>query len=203
MRHDWVNIRAKYEAGATQSELARKFKVSRTAIQLHIKAEGWQQDISKSLNQRVEAKLAGLLAGGNPHQTAVALDVEAQKRVDIITGHRKEWTEVAGLRYMALGYIKEKSVPESFECMRLVKITSEVTAIKQAGERKAWGIDMPYQPPQINVSASAMASANGDSITAALNYDDFARAFSEAFPVAYSNGVANAIGDGFQQQMDR
>ncbi len=65
-RYDWETIRAEYEAGASQSELAKRHGVSRKAIQKHITAEGWAQDISGTLDRLTEAKVAGVVAGCDP-----------------------------------------------------------------------------------------------------------------------------------------
>ena len=40
-RFDWESIRAEYEVGASQSDLSKRYGVSRTAIQKRIRAEGW------------------------------------------------------------------------------------------------------------------------------------------------------------------
>lgn len=163
MRHDWVNIRAKYEAGASSRSLAVKYKISHTAINKHVRSEGWIQDVSKSLQQKTDAKVAGVVSGGNSKKVAEALDLEAQKRADIITGHRKEWEIVSGLRGLALQYAKDDA-PQSFDRMKLAKITSEVTAIKQIGERKAWGI--------VDVSSGTNISISNANVNASFNIEN-------------------------------
>lgn len=155
MSYDWVEIRAKYEAGASERSLAKKYGVSRSAIQKHIKAEGWSQDVSRSIHQLVEAKVAGVVAGGHPKKTAAALGEEADRRVDIIRTHRDEWKTVAGLREMALQCVNHKEerddYGEAFARMKLAKITAEMTAIKQAGERKAYNLDIDPVLPNPNL----------------------------------------------------
>ena len=125
-RFDWESIRAEYEVGASQSDLSKRYGVSRTAIQKRIRAEGWVQDISGTVNRMAEAKVAGVVAGCNPQKKAEALDA-------VITRHQREWD-----RHQAL--IDEALSEGSFDKAKLAKITAETIKIRQEGERKAWGI---------------------------------------------------------------
>ena len=84
---DWEQIRAEYETGATQSELSRAHGVSRAAIQKHIEAEGWTQDVEPAIQRKVAEKVAGVVAGCNPKKKAEALDAEVRP-VDV----RMVWT---------------------------------------------------------------------------------------------------------------
>jgi DMSO/TMAO reductase YedYZ molybdopterin-dependent catalytic subunit len=81
-------------------------------------------------------------------------------RAGVIARHRQEWVQVAGLRQEALLKRPKKttsgapipgsgSVAEAFEAAKLAKITAEMTAIQQAGERKAWGLDVVVDPEQM------------------------------------------------------
>ena len=81
-RYDWETIRAEYEVGASQSDLARRHGVSRAAIQKHIRAEGWMQDVSGAINRMAEAKVAGVVAGSNPKKKAAALDRAADRKAE-------------------------------------------------------------------------------------------------------------------------
>lgn len=129
--YDWETIRAEYEAGASQSELSRKYKVSRTAIQKHIEAEGWTQDVEPVIQRKVAEKVAGVVAGCNPKKLAEAIDAEALRRADVVNRHRAEWDEHKGLVDRAIGM-------EDFDMAKLAKITAETLKIRQEGERKAW-----------------------------------------------------------------
>lgn len=134
---DWEKIRAEYEAGATQSELSRRHGVSRTAIQKHIESEGWTQDAEPAIQRKVSEKVAGLVAGCNPIKKAEAIDAEAERRAAVVIGHRQEWEDLQGLQRDARG---------NFDKAKLFKINAEATALKQAGERKAWGLDPKESP---------------------------------------------------------
>ena len=84
-RFDWESIRAEYEVGASQSDLSKRYGVSRTAIQKRIRAEGWVQDISGTVNRMAEAKVAGVVAGYNPQKKAEALDRAAEAKAAQLT----------------------------------------------------------------------------------------------------------------------
>lgn len=132
---DWEAARADYEAvRLSQGEIARRYGVSRRAVQKHIASEGWQQDVSPQLDRLVAAKVAGVGSGGDPVKRAEALDAEATRRADVIERHKQEWV---GHKALLTDAIEKKD----FETAKLAKITAEATAIRQAGERKAWGLD--------------------------------------------------------------
>lgn len=143
---DWEQIRAEYETGATQSELSRAHGVSRAAIQKHIEAEGWTQDVEPAIQRKVAEKVAGVVAGCNPKKKAEALDAEAARRADVVQRHRDEWEEHKQLVDTAVG-------KRDFESAKLAKITAETLKIRQEAERKAWSIDVA-QPNVTNVTMS-------------------------------------------------
>lgn len=131
--YDWEAIRAEYEAGASQADLSRRHGVSRKAIQKHIEAEGWMQDISGAIDRLTEARVAGVVAGCDPKKKAKALSRAADARAAVILRHKEEWD-----RHQAL--IDEALSLGDFDRAKLAKITAETLKIRQEGERKAWGI---------------------------------------------------------------
>ena len=132
-RYDWEKIRAEYEAGATQSDLARRHGVSRAAIIKRIRLEVWTQDISGAVNRLAEAKVTGLVTGCNPKKKAEALDRAASAKASVIIRHKDEWDR-------HLGLINEAIAAGDFDAAKLAKITAETIKIRQEGERKAWVI---------------------------------------------------------------
>ena len=132
-RYDWETIRAEYEVGASQSALAKRHGVSRKAIQKHITAEGWAQDISGTLDRLTEAKVAGVVAGCDPKKKAAALDRAADAKAAVIMRHKEEWEQHQQL-------IRAAVENGNFDAAKLAKITAETIKIRQEGERKAWGI---------------------------------------------------------------
>lgn len=135
-RFDWENIRAEYEAGASQGELSRRHGCSRGAVQKHIAAEGWTQDVRPVLERLTAEKVAGVVAGSNPVKKAIALAKEADKRVEVVMRHRQDWDT---LREFA-------AAVTDFEGDRRLKLKAEALKILQEGERKAWGLEITATP---------------------------------------------------------
>lgn len=154
-RYDWETIRAEYEAGASQSDLARRYGLSRTAIQKRIKAEGWMQDVSHTIDRLTEAKVAGVVAGCNPQKKAEALDRAAEAKADVIQRHKAEWD-----RHKVI--MDEALANEDFNAAKLAKITAETLKIRQEGERRAWGIqDKSETGPSVPVRAEVRLDLSG------------------------------------------
>lgn len=156
-RHDWETIRAEYEAGASQSALARRYGLSRAAIQKHIKAEGWMREVAETINRLTEAKVAGVVAGCNFQKKAEALDRAAEARADVVRRHRAEWEQHKAIMDEALKN-------SDFERAKLAKITAETIKIRQDGERRAWGIqDRSEGSPTVPVRAEVRLDLSGQS----------------------------------------
>jgi hypothetical protein len=139
----WETVRAEREAsGAPFRELAAKHGVSDAAIVKRAKAEGWSdgQDIQDAIRRKVSEKVSGLVSTANPKKRAEAISNEASKVAEVVHRHRREWEQVVMLRQEALK-VRADDQKEAFDRSKLAKITAEMTAIQQAGERKAWGLD--------------------------------------------------------------
>lgn len=148
-RYDWPTIRAEYEAGASQSELSRRFGVSRKAIQKRIMAETWTQDITGAVNRLTVAKVAGVVAGSDPQKTAAALDAAADRKAAVIVEHREAWE---GFKREICAAVEAND----FDRLKCLKIASEAMRNVQECERKAWGIvDTPA--PEQRTQAQAVA----------------------------------------------
>ncbi len=137
---DWVEARIKYEAGETQKAIAEMFGVSRAAVQKHIEAEGWTQDLSKSIRQQAQAKVFGVTEPRDAEKTAKAISEYGQKIADLIEGFKKEWSVVGSFWGDALKTAQQD--PDlGFTKLKVTKISAEILTMKQAGERRAWRID--------------------------------------------------------------
>lgn len=138
----WENVRAEREAGASFRDLAAKHGVSDAAICKRAKAEGWGdgQDVGESVRRKAIAKVSGVVSSANPKKKAAAIDAAADETAAVVRRHRQEWLQVVELRQEALA-ARGADEKEAFERAKLAKITAEMTAIQQAGERKAWGLD--------------------------------------------------------------
>lgn len=154
-RTDWLAARAYYESGHSLNETAAKFKVSRGAAQYHAKAESWSQDLSESIRKATDAKLAGVLATGDPVKTAAAIASEAERRASVVERHRAEWLELADLAKTAASAARAGDDETAFTKGKVAKILHETCAIRQANERKAWGLDPAMNQQQYAAAATA------------------------------------------------
>ncbi len=66
-------------------------------------------------------------------------------RAEVTARHRQEWKQVAILRQEALA-VRVSNPDQAMVKAKLAKIVAETTAIQQAGERKAWGLDILVDP---------------------------------------------------------
>ena len=133
VRYDWETIRAEYEVGASMGELSRLHGVSKAAISKRARSEGWMQDLSGAVNRLTAAKVNGIIDTVNPVKKAAALDRAAEQKAAVIRRHKEEWD-----RHKAI--MDEALANGDFNAAKLAKITAETINIRQAGERKAWGI---------------------------------------------------------------
>ena len=132
-RYDWETIRAEYETGSTMGALSRLHGVSKAAISKRARLEGWLQDLSGAVNRLTTAKVNGIVDAVNPAKKAAALNRAAEQKAAVIRRHKEEWD-----RHKVI--MDEALANNDFNAAKLAKITAETINIRQAGERKAWGI---------------------------------------------------------------
>lgn len=114
-------------------ELSRLHGVSKAAISKRARAEGWIQDVSGAVNRLTAAKVNGIVNAVNPQKKAEAIDRAAEQKAAVIRRHKEEWDRHKAIMDAALA-------EGDFDRAKLAKITAETINIRQAGERKAWGI---------------------------------------------------------------
>ena len=129
----WASARAMYETGSSMGEVSREYGVSVPAVSKRAKKEGWCQDTTGAVLRHAEAKVNGVVNTVNLEKRAEAIDVASDKLASVINRHRAEWQEHEEL-------LKSAITSRDFATAKLAKITAETIAIRQAGERKAWGI---------------------------------------------------------------
>jgi hypothetical protein len=144
----WAAARADYEAGLSQNAVAEKHGVCRKAVQKHIEAEGWTQDVEPAIRRKVAEKVAGMVAACDPDQKAAAMDAEAERRAAVVERHRREWEGLEDLRQRCIRRAEEAEAAEDWGAAKVAKILADtigdhVAALKgkQDGERRAWGLD--------------------------------------------------------------
>lgn len=153
---DWQKVRAEYEAGgprATFRALANRHDVSHTAVRARADREGWRQNLEPTVRAATDALVAGIPSTSDPKKREAAIAEEAERRATIIRRHRLEWQLVATLRQESMA-VRADNPELAFTRAKLAKITAEMTAIQQAGERKAHRLDDPGEavPRRVEIS---------------------------------------------------
>jgi hypothetical protein len=89
-------------------------------------------------------------------------------RTEVNARHRNEWRQIVMLRQEAMQHRDPKQpakydLAKYYGLLKSAKLAAEITAIQQAGERKAWGMDVLVDPNTIrNLSDDALeAIASG------------------------------------------
>lgn len=147
----WAEARAIYEAGASQSDVARRFGVARAAVAKRIERDGWKQDLEPAIRRRV----AGVIAERDAKRTEAAIEAEAEKRADVIERHRRDWGPIRADLEAAMREARAAVTLEdrrrAFERLKAIKIATECIAIRHAGERRAWKLDDPNADPKEDI----------------------------------------------------
>jgi hypothetical protein len=165
-RIDWSIVRAEYETGSSQSDLARRHGVSRRAVQKHIDAGGWfAQDCEPAIARLAAEKLARLAEPGDPEKRAQAVDAEATRRAGVVQRHRDEWDAHKAL-------VDDAIAAKDIDAARLAKVTSETLNIRQVAERRAWSVDAPMPAVQVTLTHRAGQMATIEEIRLAIDSAD-------------------------------
>lgn len=159
-QYDWEAIHADYEAGESMGKLSEKYGVDKSLISRNARKGGWLQDVSGVVDRKVNAKVNGIVHTVDPKKRAAAIDAAAEKKAAVIERHRQEWSQHQRI-------VDEAVKNEDLGKAKLAKITAETIQIRQAGERKAWGIiDVDVRPrdetatPRLNLILSNAAPVN-------------------------------------------
>lgn len=161
---EWAQARAVWEADPKVNfvHIAAEFGVTKQAVALRAKKEGWQKQadmphIVREAHRAADAKSKPptpvgkkAVPGGeaekpkiertapamlpSPQDRAEAVNRAVDHRAELLGRHREEWKDVRAIVQQAID-------TNDFDKAKLGKITSEATKIIQEGERKAWGID--------------------------------------------------------------
>jgi hypothetical protein len=159
---EWAQARAVWEADPKVNfvHIAAEFGVTKQAVALRSKKDGWQKKadmphIVREAHRAADAKSVppkpiGKKAADaaekpkierapppmlpSPQDRAEAVTRAVDHRAELLSRHRNEWEDVRAL-------VNEAIIENDFDKAKLGKITSEATKIIQDGERKAWGID--------------------------------------------------------------
>lgn len=137
----WAAARIKWEADPTLTfeALGKEFGVSDEAIRKRCKSEQWERVASlRSINERAQfkadAKLGAKVGGEVGRPTAKTTELAEDIRADVIERHRADWAEHRT-------HFKTGDIAAEFEIGKSAKISAEMLAIRQKGERAAYGLD--------------------------------------------------------------
>jgi hypothetical protein len=138
----WAAARIRWEAdpGLTCDALGKSLGVSGEAVRKRCKAEGWARarslaDVSRRAQFKADAKLAAQVGRevGSPTEKA-ARELAEDIRADLIERHRADWAEHRQ-------HFRTADIAADFDLGKSAKISAEMLAIRQKGERAAYGLD--------------------------------------------------------------
>ena len=131
----------------------------KSTIDEKAKKEGWQRHgnlnginaaahrkadtlIDSNGNRTVpDAKTGIFLNAPEPGLVQSSRQESENKRAEVNARHRTEWLNIAVLRQEALT-IRNTNPDGAMAKIKLAKLAAETTSIQQAGERKAWGLNI-------------------------------------------------------------
>ncbi len=176
-RQQWQAIRTiweydpdqpSYNAAAGRATEKYQFAPpSKSTIDDRAKKEGWQRHgslngINAAAHRKADTlidfngnrtvpdgKAGRFLNAPEPGLVQSSRQESENKRAEVNARHRTEWQNVAVLRQEAVA-IRNSNPDGAMAKARLAKITAEVTAIQQTGERKAWGLDIQVDMGSMN-----------------------------------------------------
>jgi len=137
------------EAGARAASVHGFTAPTRTSIHRKCKAQGWKRQGTMAGVSVAAQRLADTWSDGHATkktiESARAAQLSFQESVDvraaITVRHREEWDIVGTLMGEALKK-RATDLVAAFNIAKHAKITAETLALKQAGERRAWGMDI-------------------------------------------------------------
>ena len=141
----WQEARAKWEAdpALTFEALGAELGVSKQAISDKCKKENWQRTPDmKSIRERAQLKadkreldkLDGKLDTSSTKIALEAREAAEDIRADVIERHRTDWARHRNLFGL-------DAIAADFDTGKSAKISAEMLAIRQKGERAAYGLD--------------------------------------------------------------
>jgi len=119
----------------------------RSVVHRRAHDEGWKRqasaaDIAAAAQRRADerANAEAEKKAGDAEYAERAFERASDERAGVIARHRSEWGAVRSLVDEALAGRADDPVG-AFNRAKLAKISAETLALKQVGERRAWGLD--------------------------------------------------------------
>ena len=161
-KDQWAEARIKWESDPTLTfgELGQQLGVSHVAVGQAAKKQGWERAPDmRSIADRAQLKADAReharkltsesynesykSAGGETLARAMAEDI----RADVIDRHRADWAEHRV-------HFTTSDIAADFDKGKSAKISSEMLAIRQKGERAAYGLDDTTGTAEIEIVRS-------------------------------------------------
>lgn len=142
-KEQWLEARQMWEASPTASfvSVGEHIGVSHAAVIKAAKRDGWVKSGNlASINRAAQIKADGtevtdqVTADTNKKPLAASTELSTDLRSKLLMTHRAEWRKHAGLYSL-------EDIKANFNIGKSAKITAEMIAIRQKGERAAWGLD--------------------------------------------------------------
>ena len=149
-KDQWAQARIRWEADPTLSfeDMAQTLGVSKQAVGKRAKDEGWEREPDlksvgeraqfkadqREANRKVDGLIDGEIDGKTSKRLSATRELAEDIRADVIERHRADWAEHRI-------HFKTSEIAENFEIGKSAKISSEMLAIRQKGERAAYGLD--------------------------------------------------------------
>ena len=178
----WADIRRRWEYdpdcpsfadAAKRSSGAHGFTApGRSAVHARAHREGWARKGAPMSSVAAAAALRadslvdaeGAKKAADSAESAVeAFERAANDRAAVLARHRTEWGVVGELVSEALEDRAADPV-DAFNRAKLAKITTETLALRQAGERKAWGLDS-FAEPGSDIDVAKLTDAELEAIS--------------------------------------
>lgn len=137
--YDWTGIEGDYRAGVlTGRAIARKYGCSESAIRKKAEKNGWVQDPTGTVRERVKANLAGAGAQDPAQDAARTMEAAAKSATDDMTD---------ALKVARKALRRCEAVVDALEVPRDIKAISEAIRTNVDTIRRIRGLDDPLPPP--------------------------------------------------------
>lgn len=153
----WQDARQAWEADPTLTfeSLAEKLGLSRQAVSKKAKGDGWTKvgslrKVAERAQLKADGKVAQVAGATGKKDQEATFEASVEIRADVIDRHRSDWAEHRKL--FTLSEIKKE-----FEAGKQAKISAEMLAIRQKGERAAYGLEDAGSTPPGGSSAEVLA----------------------------------------------
>lgn len=149
--NQWATARLKWESepACSYEDIAKTLGITRAGVRKKALLDQWTKTGSlRALNERAQIFADSVTSqfAGYP-QKADVIDASVHIRADVIERHRADWSEHRKLFTTA-------AIAEKFELGKSAKITAEMLAIRQKGERLAYGMDDVHPPQNVTHSGT-------------------------------------------------